>query len=96
MLSRIRNLGKRSAPAAPPDAPAAAAPDTPISAFRTEPIDLVLGRFGLPGALVRQILADLEELRPWWPILLPIMIYVAATTYRRERAEVLAARIIGR
>lgn len=89
MMSRIRNLRQRPAPAAP----APETPEAPLSAFRTEPIDLVLGRFGLPGALVRQILADLEELRPWWPILLPIVIYVAATTYRRERAEVLAARI---
>lgn len=90
MMSRIRNLRQRPSPATPaPEAP----PEAPLSAFRTEPIDLVLGRFGLPGALVRQILADLEELRPWWPILLPVVIYVAATTYRRERAEVLAARM---
>ena len=52
----------------------------------------MLGRFGLPGALVRQIIADFEDLRPWWPILIPVLVYVAVTTYRRERAEVLAAR----
>jgi hypothetical protein len=62
------------------------------ASFRTQPLDLVLDRIGLPGALVRQIIADFQDLRPWWPILIPVMVYVAITTYRRERAIVLAAR----
>jgi hypothetical protein len=89
LLRRIQALRR---PPAPAQQPAAPAPEAPNAAFRTEPIDLLLSRVGLPGALVRQILADLEDLRPWWPIILPIALYVAATTYRRERAEVLAAR----
>jgi hypothetical protein len=85
MRQRIFKSGKTPTP--PP-----AVPPAPAASFRTQPLDLVLARFGLPGALVRQIAADFQDLRPWWPILIPVMIYVAITTYRRERAQVLAAK----
>ncbi len=28
---------------------------------------------------------NLQELRPWWPVLLPLLLWVAVRTYRRER-----------
>ncbi len=82
---RIQQLRKKPEPAPTP------APVTQAS-FRDQSLDLMLGRFGLPGVLVRQALADFKDLRPWWPILIPVLLYIAVTTYRRERAEVLAAR----
>jgi hypothetical protein len=86
MRQRIEKLRKKPTPPPP------VAPPAPAASFRTQPLDLVLARIGLPGALVRQIAADFQDLRPWWPILIPVAIYVAITTYRRERAQVLAAK----
>lgn len=56
------------------------------------PLDIVLQRMGLPGVITRQIIIDFQELRPYWPILIPLMIIVAVRSYRRERAIILAAR----
>ncbi|MDZ4718828.1 MAG: hypothetical protein SH847_10295 [Roseiflexaceae bacterium] len=79
MLQRARNLRKKpQPPAAPPPKP--------------HPLDSVLGRLGLPGVIIRQFLADFQELRPWWPILIPTIVVVALRTYRRERALIRAAR----
>ena len=35
---------------------------------------------------IRLFWDNLRELRPWWPILIPILLWVAVRTYRRERA----------
>ncbi|HWQ11972.1 MAG TPA: hypothetical protein VNL77_04190 [Roseiflexaceae bacterium] len=35
---------------------------------------------------------NLRELRPWWPLLLPLLLWYGRRVYRRERAVVLAAR----
>jgi hypothetical protein len=63
-----------------------------------EPPDEVPG----PRALVAQVLdlpllapirifwANLYEMRPWWPVLLPLLAWVGWRTYKRERAAVLA------
>ena len=31
---------------------------------------------------------NLRELRPWWPVLLPLMLWVGVRTYQREREAV--------
>ena len=43
-------------------------------------------------APVRIFWENLNEMRPWWPILLPLLAWVGWRTYRRERARVLARR----
>ena len=76
-LDRVKQLRYR--PAAPP-------PEPPT------PLEQVLARFGMPGMLVLQALEDFQVLRPWWPILIPLLIWEARRTYIRERRIVLAER----
>lgn len=80
MLQRVRNIRKKPEP--PPAAPPA----------KPHPLDRALSRLGLPGVLIRQALADFQELRPWWPILIPAIVIVAVRTYRSERALIRAAQ----
>ncbi|MBU6335428.1 MAG: hypothetical protein KGS47_13650 [Chloroflexi bacterium] len=35
---------------------------------------------------------DLLMLRPWWPLLIPVLLWLGWHTYRRERAAVLRRR----
>jgi hypothetical protein len=35
---------------------------------------------------------DLLVLRPWWPVLIPALLWLGWSTYRRERAAVLRRR----
>jgi hypothetical protein len=54
-----------------------------------------------PRSLIEQALASasiaplrlfweqLAELRPWWPVLLPLLLWVGWRTYQRERAAIL-------
>lgn len=37
---------------------------------------------------VRLFLDNLLALRPWWPVLVPLMLWVGIRTYQRERAAV--------
>jgi hypothetical protein len=78
MLNRVRHLRRKPAP--------------PEPAPKEHPLDAALNRLGLPGAVARGFLHDFQELRPWWPIVIPLMIWVGMRTYRRERALVLAKR----
>jgi hypothetical protein len=39
---------------------------------------------------IRRFWDNLLELRPWWPVLLPLMLWVGVRTYRRERAAMQA------
>ncbi|MBK9940287.1 MAG: hypothetical protein IPP13_01510 [Kouleothrix sp.] len=53
---------------------------------------------GASGSLVEQALAlpqlvpirlfwdNFRELRPWWPVLVPLLLWVGLRTYRNERA----------
>jgi len=41
-------------------------------------------------APMRLFWENLRDLRPWWPVLLPLLLWVGWRTYRRERAAVLA------
>jgi hypothetical protein len=43
----------------------------------------------LPIAPVRLFWDNLDEMRPWWPVLLPLLAWVGWRTYRRERAALL-------
>ncbi len=79
MLKRIQSIRKK--PEAPPPPPP-----------KPHPLDAALGRLGLPGVVIRQFVHDFQDLRPYWPILIPLMILVGVRTYRRERALVIAAR----
>lgn len=105
MIKRIRRIGKRPAPtsaaatrAAPTGkqpASQAATPAEPapkVARGSADSFDLITRRFGLPGALARQIVEDLDDLRPYWPILLPLLFWVVTSTYRRERALFLAEK----
>jgi hypothetical protein len=38
---------------------------------------------------VRLFWEQLREVRPWWPVLIPALLWVGWRTYRRERAELL-------
>lgn len=44
----------------------------------------------LPIAPVRLFWDSLSELRPWWPVLLPLLAWIGWRTYQRERAAVLS------
>lgn len=105
MIKRIRRIGKRPAPAGAPPTRAASTGKQPASkvATPTEPapkaargsadwFDLITRRFGLPGALACQIVEDLDDLRPYWPILLPLLFWVVTSTYRHERSLFLAEK----
>jgi len=37
---------------------------------------------------IRLFWDNLRAMRPWWPVLLPLMLWVGVRTYRRERAAV--------
>jgi hypothetical protein len=41
---------------------------------------------------VRLFILTLNDMRPWWPVLLPLLLWVFASRYRSERARVLAGR----
>ncbi len=43
-------------------------------------------------APVRLFWEALDDMRPWWPILLPLLAWVGWGSYRRERSRVLARR----
>lgn len=43
---------------------------------------------------LREFWQNLAGLRPWWPVLLPLLLWIGWRTYRRERAEVLAQRAL--
>ena len=42
---------------------------------------------------IRLFWDNLRELRPWWPVLLPLMLWVGVRTYRRERAAAQAGEV---
>ena len=82
MLERLRSLRKPRAQAPAP------------AQEKTSPLDSALARLGLPGVLIRQGISDFMALRPWWPVLIPLLIWVAMRTYRRERELFLIERSI--
>jgi hypothetical protein len=43
-------------------------------------------------APVRFFWEALYDMRPWWPVLLPLLAWVGWRNYRRERTKVLARR----
>jgi hypothetical protein len=43
-----------------------------------------------PLAPVQAFWASLREMRAWWPLLIPLLLWVFWRTYQRERANVLA------
>jgi hypothetical protein len=66
-------------------------PEPPAAA--PGPADLLAEILNLPLlAPVRLFWEALDDMRPWWPILLPLLAWVGWRTYRRERASVLARR----
>jgi hypothetical protein len=55
--------------------------------------DLLTEMLNMPLlAPIRLFWVSLNEMRPWWPILLPLLTWVGWRAYRRERAKVLARR----
>ncbi len=42
---------------------------------------------GLPFLLVRLFWYNLREVRFWWPVVLPLLVWTAWRTYHRERAK---------
>jgi hypothetical protein len=44
-------------------------------------------------ARVRRFWEALDDMRAWWPIILPLLILVGWRTYRRERRRLRARRI---
>ena len=43
-----------------------------------------------PLAPVQAFWASLREMRAWWPLLIPLLLWAFWRAYRRERANVLA------
>ena len=55
---------------------------------------------GAGGSIVEQILAvpqlgaarlfwdSFRDLQPWWPVLVPLLVWVGVSTYRKERAAI--------
>jgi hypothetical protein len=41
---------------------------------------------------VRLFILALNDMRPWWPVLLPLLAWIFVSRYRSERARVLAGR----
>jgi hypothetical protein len=75
----LRKLLERGLPEPPAAAPA--------------PADLLNEALNLPLlAPFRLFWEALYDMRPWWPILLPLLAWTGWRTYRRERAKVLARR----
>ena len=57
------------------------------------PADMLTEILNLPVlAPVRLFWEALDDMRPWWPLLLPLLAWVGWRTYRRERTRVLARR----
>jgi hypothetical protein len=40
-------------------------------------------------APLRVVWYNWRDLQPWWPVLLPLLIWVFVRTYQRERAKIL-------
>ena len=60
------------------------------------PADMLAQALDLPLlAPVRIFWENLNEMRPWWPILLPLLAWVGWRTYWHERARVLNRRDAG-
>ncbi|MCS6940702.1 MAG: hypothetical protein NZM94_15610 [Roseiflexus sp.] len=58
-------------------------PPPPLSAA----LERALTIGGLPFLLVRLFWYNLHEVRFWWPVVLPLLIWTAWRTYHRERAK---------
>ena len=64
-------------------------PEPPAEASASQ--SLIQGALDMPQLLPARLFWDnLSELRPWWPVLLPLMLWVGVRTYRRERAALRA------
>ncbi len=60
----------------------------PLSAVERQLESLIV----VPIAPLRLFFETLLELRPLWPIVLPLLALVAWRTYRRERAEYIVTK----
>lgn len=58
-------------------------PPPPLSAT----LERALTIGGLPFILVRLFWYNLREVRFWWPVVLPLLVWTAWRTYHRERAK---------
>ena len=66
-------------------------PEPPAAA--PGPADLLAEILNLPLlAPVRLFWKSLDDMRPWWPILLPLLALFGWSSYWRERSRVLARR----
>jgi hypothetical protein len=72
----LRKLLPRRQPEAPAEPP-------PSRTYIQQALDT------LPIAPARLFWDNLDEMRPWWPVLLPLLAWVGWRTYRRERAALL-------
>jgi hypothetical protein len=74
----LRRLFSRGLPEVPSE------DATGIPALLAQALDV------LPLAPVRVFWDSLSELRPWWPVLLPLLAWIGWRTYQQERAAVLS------
>jgi hypothetical protein len=75
----LRKLLSRGLPEVPSKEEAA-----DVRSLLTQALDV------LPIAPVRLFWDSFSEMRPWWPVLLPLLAWVGWRTYQRERAAVLS------
>jgi len=73
----LRKLISRPLPEAPPEAPSLRS--VAEQALAASPL-----------AAVRTFWNSLREFQDWWPVLIPLLLWIGWRTYQRERARVLA------
>lgn len=86
MLKRIPVLKRLKPMAQTQPAPASTRRKAPTTTER------IVDMLGVPGVLGLKLSRDFMELRAWWPLLIPLMIWEARRTYQRERERSLRLR----
>jgi hypothetical protein len=74
----LRKLLSRGLPEVP------AKEETDLRSLLAQSLDI------LPIAPVRTFWDSFSELRPWWPVLVPLLAWIGWRTYQRERAAVVS------
>lgn len=86
MLQKIPGLKRSARKGSKQAAPVAATqPKTGTPKPKPTTAERVVDMLGVPGVLGVKISRDFMELRAWWPLLIPLMIWEARRTSQRER-----------
>ena len=86
MLKRLPGLKRLRPTPQAQTAPASTQKPAPTTAER------IVDMLGVPGVLGLKLSKDFMELRAWWPLLIPLIIWEARRTYQHERERSLRLR----